>query len=229
MKSLKTKLLFKINFLFAGFLIPLGPSSQWHEFNFLSEMPNKVSFSKSSLDISVDQSASPLIYVFKKPVNLKSLQVQFNVKGFPKSLPRNVTQGFKGSDDFLLRVGLIYRGKKRMNWLQRQLAPSWLVGMEKLLPEGMGVDKVHFISTCRDPKILNKLKKHFLDSTMMAECTSFVEDRNNPLIAEKLNGKSIEIFKSFEAPPEVLGLWIASDGDDLKSRFQIQITKLKIN
>ena len=206
------------SWLFAFFLVPLESSQDWHQYNFKNIAPNVISHSSSGLKISVNQSASPLIFVFPKALSPQSLEIDAVFNGDLKIIPPNKSQGFKEHDDFLLRVGIIIEGRDRLNWFQRQLAPSWLADMEKMLPNNKGIDKVYFLTSCRQKKLLNKVRRHVLNTKLVEECVAYI----------KQNG-SFKLKKSWSNSPKILGLWISSDGDDSQSRFEILIEKIKIN
>ena len=178
---------------------------------------NQVQFQNDGISIEVDNSASPLIYPFKKSIKAKKLFVKAEfIGGLPK-MQDNITQGMGKYDDFILRMGLIYQGDDRLNWLQRQFAPTWLVEMEKLLPDSMGIKEVRFYTTCLQERVLNKPRRHMLHSKLIEECVTLVKQPGDFSLVKELNT---------ETP--VIGLWIASDADEMGHKFRLKIKEIKI-
>ena len=199
-------------------MIPLGPSPQWNHYQFSGIAPNSVQWQSDQIRIEVDQTASPLLYTLKNEVLVKTLNVKAQILApFPK-IPTNRAQGQRNADDYILRFGLIVKGDDRLSWLQRRLAPSWLVEMEKQLPEKWGIEKVMFFTTCRQKKLLNQERSHFLSSKFAEKCVTFLEREG-----------AFEIDVALGNPENVIGLWIGSDGDDLKSKFQLILEKIQLN
>jgi hypothetical protein len=204
--------------LFAGFLIPLGPNGGWQLFDFGKIPPNKIVHNKDQMVIKVKQSASPLVYPFASPQPVQHILLKAELVGSPPSFPPGAQQGQKGYDDHVLRLGLIIPGPKRLSWWQRQVAPKWLLAMEKLMPPGQGVSRVEFITTCQKKEKLGQRTNHPLDSTLKVKCVKVV---NTP--------GSFELEHSWPSPLQVMGLWIASDGDDTQSQFELHIKSIEIN
>ncbi len=204
--------------LFATFLIPLGPSERWKNYTFSDIKPNKVTFSEEAVTLMVNHSASPLLYNLPETLDTTSVQVKATLKDSLQPLPQGAQQGEKNYDDFILRVGLILKGDDRLSWLQRRVAPAWLIEMEKQLPEDIGIDKVLFYTTCRQKQLVNKKRNHFLSSKLEEKCVTLLDGTGE-----------FEISVNLEKPKKVVGIWLASDGDDLKQKFQLQIHKIELN
>ncbi len=203
--------------LWATLLIPLSPSSQWKNYQFNNIKPNSVTFSKAALRIQVNQSASPLLYSLSE-TEVESIKVKAKVNETLKPLPKTAIQGEKGFDDFILRFGLIVKGDERLSWLQRRIAPNWLIEMEKQLPSDVGIKKVLFFTTCRQKAQLNKQRSHFLSSVLQETCVTLVESKG-PFVIDVV----------LPAAENVVGLWLASDGDDLANRFTLEIEEILLN
>ena len=211
--------MFKKNFPFFAFLlIPLNQSSNWHYYTFDNIPANQVSHQKQSLSIEVSKSASPLLYIFPKEKSVTKISISAIANGTLPRFPKIAIQGSKAYDDFTLRLGLIIKGESRLNWLQRQMAPSWVTNMEKLLPDNKGIKKVLFFTTCQQQNLFHKKRTHFLNSRFEEECVKLIAQPGDISFAKKL-----------EKPLQVLGLWIGSDGDQTSSQFQVQINKIQIN
>ncbi len=204
--------------LLATFLIPLGPSDRWKNYTFNDIKPNQVAFTEKAVTLTVDNSASPLLFNLPETLNTTSIRVSASLQGALRPIPQGSQQGEKKFDDFVLRVGLILKGDERLSWLQRRVAPNWLIEMENQLPAGVGIDKVLFYTTCRQKPLLNKKRSHFLSSKLEEKCVTLIDGPGD-----------FEISVDLNVPEKVVGLWLASDGDDLKQKFQLQINKIEIN
>ncbi len=199
-------------------VIPLGPASQWHEFAYRNITPNKVNYGDNQITLNVKSSASPLLHVFDKPTSLDNFYASATVQSKDELSFQIANQGARGADDAILRIGFVLAGSQRLSWWQRQLAPQWVLKMEKLLPAGAGVGKIHFYSTCRNPKLLNKARIHFLDSNIHEKCVTLLKTKG-----------TFELHAKDMGLKNVLALWIAGDSDDLKETFQVSVEEIKIN
>jgi len=133
------------------------------------------------------------------------------------NIPKNKRQGDKKADDFHLRVGLVIQGKKQLSWMQKKLAPSWVLQLYKLAPKNAGVDKIHYLSAVQDYHILGGKRTHWASDLITEEFVSLI----------KKNGE-IVIDKKFDKPYKVLALWISVDGDDTASQFQTLIKDIRV-
>jgi len=203
--------------LLAMVTIPLAPSSQWIDLKFSSIPKNKVTFTKSKLHIQVNKSASPLIYKFDKLTNIKGFKIIGQQKGEPFRIPASAMQGKEGYDDFVIRLGLVVKGKRTLGWLEKKLAPEWVKTLFSLAPKGVGVKSLQFYSMGSQKKI---------------EGSKLTLDKKNRVTDEILgtvdkNGKFV-LEKSFPKSKEVLALWLSTDGDDTGSKFNLEITSVEI-
>ncbi len=202
---------------FLGVLIvPLEQNNHWHQYQFKSIKPNTVKFLPNSIDIHVDQSSSPLLYIFDKPLRVTQLQVKAVLKGQTPQIPAGKTE--KEFDDFTLRVGLILKGKGRLNWAQRIAAPKWVIDMEKLLPQNAGIDKVYFFTTCQNQQLINQTYFNYTSKKFKQTCVKLLKSEGE-----------FKIESSTIPHKEVLGLWIGSNGDHTQSKFQVELKEILIN
>lgn len=208
----------KLCWFLASVLIPLQPSSHWKSYDYSKQKSNTVIWEQKQLKISVDQSSSPLVYSLPEPISLTEVLIKADYHGSFQKIPTNKTQGKRGADDFVLRFGLIFKGQNRLNWLQRQMAPDWLLAMEKQLPKNLGIKKVLFISTCQQQKLVGQKHSHFFNSLLEQECVTKLDKPGE-----------FQLQKKFPSAQEIIGFWIASDGDDLKSKFELTIKSIEVN
>jgi len=138
--------------------IPLDSSNRWQALRYKNIPANRIRFSKDGMTISVNNSASPLIYPLDQPLLVTRLRVEAQIEGsLNVGGPR---QGEKGYDDYVLRIGLVVPGKKRLNFIQRMTAPEWVRALFKLAPEGTGISKVQFFNVAASPGQIGKSRQH---------------------------------------------------------------------
>lgn len=197
----------------AVFVIPTQKKDQWEVLSYSKISANKISFSEKGINVKVRSSASPLIYPFSKPKSFKKLTVKGVLPG-ELNVPAG-KQGTKGFDDFVLRIGLVIEGDKKLNFFQRSIAANWVKRLYSLASKGMGVDRIVFYNV-QDPKgAAFKERTHPL--------TDLIEER---IMWTSKKGEFL--FEVNELPQEkILALWISIDGDDTKSEFEVLIEGLK--
>lgn len=168
---------------------------------------NEVIFKEKALEISVNESASPLFYNFPKGEQLKEIQVSGKVTIENKILANK--------DDSYLQVGLIYNGDYRPNSFALYFLPDWLKVLIKNA-NNRGLGKVSFYGIALEPNEVKRVQQirdielEFMPDIKMSEKGEFV--------------LSIEP----EKPEAVIGLWIRCDGDDSKAKFTTVINAIKI-
>ena len=204
--------------MFATFMVPIDDQSQWQVLKYSSIPANKTKFSSKGLTVGVMSSSSPLLYPFSRPTKIKKIKLTARVVGgLPPRIPAAITQGTQGYDDFPLRLGVVKLGTKRLNWIQRQLAPDWLVTLYKMLPKGVGVECIKFFSVASNAKDIGMKRKHPLADIIEEEVVTSVQP----------DGK-IYIEQRFKKPITALALWLGVDGDDTKSTYQVHISDITV-
>ena len=78
----------------AAIIVPFD-STQWQDLKFSKIPSNKVTFSKTNLTVSVEKSASPLIFPLKKVAKLAKIEVQLGLSQVP-GLRRRAGGGGRG-------------------------------------------------------------------------------------------------------------------------------------
>ena len=198
-------------------VVPLG-SADWYSVAYGSILPNKVFFSPGGIKIQVRSSASPLIYsMAKHPLKITEVTVKGYVNRLPNIHPVE-KQGEASGDDFTLRLGLVLPGSHTLNWYQKLFAPGWILKMHSLAPRRQGIDYIYFLNAVLSPALLGKSRTHPL-STYIKEY--YVWLMNRPGV--------FSFSHKFPHALPVVGLWLASDGDDTGSTFDLEIHKLVLS
>jgi hypothetical protein len=197
--------------------IPVSDLQRWTSLSFSSIPANTVSVEDGNLHISVNKSASPLVYKLDEPLAVMSLAVKARWSG-KLNIPEGAVQGEAGADDFILKLGIVEAGDRTLNWLQRRIAANWIQQLFKLAPKGTGVERINFLSTTQQQKLLGSRRTHPLNDLLYETRVTYLESPGE-----------FEMVYQFEEPVVVLGLWISSDGDDTGSSFDLTIERITLN
>ncbi len=202
--------------------IPLTSSSGWLEVKYDNLPANKIHFdsqaaSHKTLTMDIDRSASPLIFPFSQERSIQQIVVTAKVHGHLKISDKKI-QGSKGADDFVFRLGFVRPGKKTLSLWQKPFASKWVTQLFNLAPKGSGIDSILFLSVPSTSQLTGKKRTHPA-SDLIQEIFLKPVSKNG----------SINIHYTFPKPIPTLALWLSSDGDDTKSKYQIQISKITIN
>ncbi len=197
--------------------IPVSDLQQWTSLSYRNIPANTVAVVDGNLQISVNKSASPLIYKLDEPLAVMSLVVKARWSG-KLNIPQDAVQGDAGADDFILKFGIVEAGERTLNWLQRRTAADWIQRLFKLAPKGSGVERINFLSTTRQQNLLGSRRIHPLNDLLYETRITYLESPGE-----------FEMVYQFEEPVVVLGLWISSDGDDTGSSFDLYIERITLN
>ena len=196
------------------FRVPLDSSNRWQVLHYKNIPANKTTFSKSGLEISVRDSASPLVYPLEKPLLITRVRVKAKLEGTLEVNPAR--QEEKGSDDYVLRIGLVVPGERKLTFVQRKTAPDWIKALFKLAPAGTGISRVQFFNVAAAKDQIGKTRQHPA-SDLLHEKVVAVPGPNGVL----------DFSFSLDQPIETLAIWISSDGDDTKSQYRVQLRQLE--
>jgi hypothetical protein len=204
--------------IFANILaIPLSTSLNWEVLSYRSIPANQIEFTKPGLQINVDKSASPLIYKFSQTEPIFQIEVEGRVSSGTLNLIDPKQQGLKKNDDFVLRLGLVTEGSKKLNWAQKLAAPAWIKRLHDVAPKGKGIHSIHFLEVSQTAELVGTKRTHYLSDLMTEE------------IVTSLNSDgSFRFTKTMSSPLPVLGLWLSTDGDDSGSKFQVVISRIDL-
>lgn len=212
MTTIPKHLLLKI---FSAFAIPITDPSGWVIETYSKIPANKSTFTTEGLKVNVNKSASPLIYKFQEPREIKS----FKVEGYLSALyPDFEKQGSASHDDFPLRIGFVLPGTKKLSALEKWMAAGWVVRLFSLVPKDMGLDKIVFYNMTQNKTLMGTQRIHPL-SEYIQEKFSFLN----------IQAGDFKWEQNLETPVTAAALWISIDGDDTKSAFELQIKNLTLN
>jgi hypothetical protein len=203
--------------LLAGiFILPVDQITDWQVLEYSSLKPNQVTFSESGMTVSVDHSASPIIYPFPEPKIVTKIEVEGSLSNLLEL--SDGLQGNKGNDDFSLRVGLVIQGEKTLSSVQRWFSPKWVTTLFDLAPKGIGVDHIHFLSAVQFPELLEK-PSEIQDSDLFSDQYTWLIDKPG----------DFKLKHQLKEPLSVIAIWISIDGDDSQSQYTTVINKLTIS
>ena len=196
-------------FLLFSSLISLGQSN-WEELEFDGIPANQTSFSNTGISIEVDNSASPLIHVFPSTKTVRKVVVTGSVD-YDHNQPT-------GTDDALLRVGVIQAGEKRLNAFQKLTAPDWLQRVDELVgATGKGVASILCFHLTPDPSKVGQTQTN-PNASIFEETNQAAPDRDG----------NFKIVAEFSDPISSPGLWLMADGDNSGSSFQVCIEHIEV-
>lgn len=195
-------------------LLPLGTSSAWRHEKYSAYPQNEVTFSETGLVLRVDESSSPLFHKLEKNQVISGVRVRAQATGLPKLSPE-AQDGQPGSDDYVLRLGLVQPGDYRPSWVQRLFAPKWLLNLIEVAGSDSGFSKVRF-----------------LDVTQKVGVQKEPVSKGQWIDTQSVRQVSAPGDVSFEVKlaPAVLtsAVWLHADGDDTKSRFVVTVSKIEL-
>lgn len=197
--------------------VPTADLAGWTTLSFDNIPPNEVSVADGALRISVDASASPLVYKFDEPVLVSGVTVVAEWSGVLR-VPAGAEQGSKGADDFVLKFGIVESGKQTLNWFQRRIAADWIRELFALAPEGSGVERILFLSTTQSRSQLGSSRTHPLSDLLHERRIRHLDGPGRFTLTDR-----------FDEPVKTLGLWISSDGDDTGSSFELRIQRITLH
>jgi len=195
--------------------LPLDPGG-WRELTFDGVPSNRVEFGDDSLTITVEESASPLVRLHEGPPRIRRVIVSGRVEGSLRVEPGELPD--RGFEDALLRVGAITRGEKRLNVLQRRLAPGWLRRLDELLGDRTGgIGEI--------PCALLVPHAEWVGESKRNPRVDLFHDR---MAAAPDEDGAFRMVLELEDAPAVRGLWLQADGDDTGSSFRVRVDEIEI-
>lgn len=204
--------------LMAAIAVPFD-SGQWQTLSYSSLPKHKLSFEKGELEIKVKKSAMPLIYPLESQQKISSICIKGKKTG-KIDLKNSKLQGQKGSDDFVIRLGLVEKGDETLNWFQRKIAASWVLKLFSLAKDNEGINKIHFFTAVQDKSLLENQREHPLGKGLMLEKNIWYL---------KASQSNFEFSYKLDKAIESLAIWLSVDGDDTNSEFTLKLHKLELN
>ncbi len=208
------KNLFISSSLLAAIAIPLDKKDAWTELSFKKIPSNKVEYSPAGIKVSVNNSASPLVYKLDRFYKITGFEVDLKVDGDLKNEPPGKTI----EEDSLFRLGLVVEGKQTLTGVKKLFAPDWIKKLFSLAPEGAGLDKIYFFNVGRSPESLSVKRNHPKTDLMVEEI----------MAVRKKTETALKIKYQLASPLNVPALWISIDGDDSKSSYVTTIEKITL-
>ena len=202
--------------LLAGAIaLPLHEQGNWQLLEYGKLPANEVSFGERGMRVSVNGSASPLLY----PRQGVSRVARISVAGELDELlnVRAGSQGGEGEDDFCLKVGLVLAGDRRLGFFERLVSADWVKTLHDLAPAGAGIDRILFLNAVQHASQLGQRRRHPL-SELIYERNVWLIDRSGPF----------ELHYELETPRDVVAVWVSIDGDDSRSSYSTLIRELTL-
>ena len=199
----------------AGSKLPLGDSEGWQVLQFRTLPPHRLRFSAAGLEMAVDGSAMPVIYPLPKAMQVREVRVKGRVEG-ALQVPAG-RQGEEKFDDYVFRIGLVESGSRRLNVLERALAPAWVRKLHDLAPKGGGISRIHFLNVGAEQGQVGKRRQHPLSELIAEEVVA----------AQRPDGR-FDFVHPLERPLETLAVWLSSDGDDTRSKFTVLVESIEL-
>ena len=187
----------------------------WQQLNYKRIPANRINQLEHGIEIRIRASASPLIYLFEQPVELRKIRVTGQMGALPV-IPQGLVQGEQGADDFALRVGLVLEGEKRLNFAQRLIAAPWVRSLFELAPADTGIDQILFLNLANPGKLGWRKRAHPAGHGLYTEYIL----------------KQVEAYRPYELehelamPERVMALWTSADGDDTRSEYTLSIESI---
>jgi len=201
----------------AAMIIPLHSPQGWEVLAFRKVPAHQVEFKEQGLFIKVKASAGPLVFPLPQVTSVTKVRAKGRRKG-DFVIPTHLKQGQKSADDYTLRLGLVVKGDKKLNYLQKMIAPSWVRKLHELAPANMGIDRIEFFNVAENAGHLRQRRQHPLSELLYETEVSVM-------------GSDGQFTLDHQLPQtlEVVALWISVDGDDLKNNFDLYLEELTLN
>lgn len=193
--------------------LPVQQEGNWQLLEYNRLDANQVIFTDQGMAVTVDQSASPIIYPLDNPQTVTRVTVTGNLSNL-LNVPAD-RQGQQGSDDFPLKIGLVVAGDKTLNGLQKFFSAKWIQKLFDLAPEGTGVDGIYFLIAVQYEGLLGQQRQHPLSNLIY---------ENNVWLLDKAG--DFTLTYSLENPQKVIAVWLSIDGDDTQSSYTTTIKSL---
>jgi hypothetical protein len=192
----------------------------WQSLKYRNIPANRVTELAQGLQIQIDASASPLIYVFDEAQIINQVSVDGMIGNLPV-IPQGLKQGEKGADDFPFRLGLVLEGDKTLNFAQKLIAAEWVKILFGLAPEEAGIDHIMFLN------LANPGYQYAAD-------TPREHPNSKGLFTETFVGRiaadeNFSFGYQLPMPVKVIALWISADGDDTGSSYTLTVNSISYN
>jgi hypothetical protein len=202
--------------LFSVVAVSLNPSD-WQQLKYSKIAANELEKKNTAMVVKVEQSASPLIYIFDQPQEVSSIEASGKVDS-PLVFKDSAKQGEKGQDDFQWRLGLVVAGEKKLGGVKALFAADWIKKLFSLgKSKAEGIDRIQFYNLASQ-ELDWQTREHPLSDLIQERVVGQLNDAGRFQMNHKL-----------DKPLKVLAIWLSIDGDDTKSNYQVQIDEIKIH
>lgn len=198
------------------FWVPVSDPLSWRLLAFDHVPQHSVRFSPAGLEITVHNSAMPLLCPFEQTVRVSSIHVRGRIHGEFQVPPEK--QGQKGYDDYTLRVGLVEPGPNASSARQLKSSPNWVKALAGVMPPGSGLAQVHFFNLAVDRSEIGRKRQHPISKLLEEEVVA----------VPQLDG-SFDFIHAVKRGIDTCALWISTDGDDTKSSFDVIIERIELD
>ncbi len=167
--------------------------------------------------VDVKKSSGPIVLPLSQVYNIQAVKIRGHLLGGPLNL-KHRRQGYdRKADDFVLRVGLVVPGERSMSFLERQVAPNWVLRLLELAPKDSGIGHIVFLNAVQQTRLLGHERTH-PKSDLIKEKFVWLLQENGPFEFEYTFPKNVPTG----------AIWIAIDGDDTSSDFTLEIEEIII-
>jgi hypothetical protein len=209
-----------IQLTFAAEKVSFDPKA-WKQVSYKKIKSNKVEFAVDSILVTVDESASPLVYALPAPFKIKRIKVTAEISGLGLD---QIKENKKLIDDSPFRIGLVLEGSNKLNFFQRKIAADWVLELFKLAPKGSGLSHIEFYNV----GWVNSQKGH-----SRTHPASKLIKENWPLTLDGIvaNKDSLLVQAEFLIQADLhntntQAFWVSIDGDDLKMKYKTKIREI---
>lgn len=196
--------------------VPLTTAEAWLVLSYRRIPPNRLRAGPLGLEIIVERSAGPIVHALSPPRRVARVEVAGRIDGRLR-LASTATQGDKGFDDYVLRVGLVETGTRTLGTLRRPFAAGWVKRLFDLAPRGTGLSRIRFLNVGADSGRVGVKRRHPLSDLLFEEVVTTPDDSG-----------AFHLSVPVDPPTEVAAIWLSADGDDTASSFVVRITRFEL-
>ena len=211
-------LCFSMSFGENRFSIPFS-NEAWYQLNYSKIKSNQVRFEPDKLRITVNKSASPLIFPFEQLVKINSIRVRAKLVQGKININENNNQLETKFDDFIFRLGAVFEGDKKLGFFKKKIAPMWIKELFKLNQTETGISHIEFFNIYSSRHIKESSRRQHPSSKLMYENFYALISPDGEI---KMDIPLEHINKN------IVALWLSSDGDQTSSSFKIDISDISI-
>ena len=173
--------------------------------------PNRHLFLNQQLQINVNESASFLMQAFDHARSVKHVSFEWRSDGYPKT-KNALDEEQKLGDDAVFKLGLLLKTGESIS---NPFIPKWMKHVDALL-NFPSEEMIYLIADA----------KHAIGDQWINPYNERVTMISIESIENKQDWKLAHY--EFDAPVDVVAIWLMADGDNTRSRFTTYIKNIKI-